>query len=107
MLPSAPFAGDSSYVHLYSIHVDSASSRQVIVTSPGALLVAGGGTHDDTFGALPGNQFLHPAAPPTAPSAYGFTLGGANGGYFTLVIGTTSTDPTTYTLTVGSERTGP
>jgi hypothetical protein len=107
VLPSAAFAGDSMHVHLYSIHIDSASSRSVSVTSPGALVVAGSGRHDDTFGVLPGNEFLHPAVPPTAPSAYAFTLGGPVGGYFTLVIGTTSANPTSYTLTVGSEQTGP
>jgi len=107
VLPSAPFVGDSSHAHLYSIHIDSGSSRAITVSSPGAVAIAGGSPHDDTFGALPSDAFLHPSEPPTGPSAYAFTLGGGPGGYFTLIISTPSDEPTSYTLTVADEQSTP
>lgn len=106
-LPSASFVGDSSHLQLYSVHVDSATQRRISITSPGAIYFFSGGAHDDTFGVLPSEVFTRPSQQPTAPSAFGFLLGLGRPGYYTLAIGTTSTDATTYTLTVGSEQATP
>src|SRR6185437_2885326 len=106
-VPLAPITSAVSHADLYSIHIDSGSSRAITVSSPGAVAIAGGSPHDDTFGALPSDAFVHPSEPPTGPSAYAFTLGGGPGGYFSLIISTASDESTSYTLTVGDEQPTP
>jgi hypothetical protein len=103
LMPQGDFnIGDSSFVQLYSMHMDAGQARTVSWTSGTPLIVVIGPTYD-TFASLPGS-FGEDSVDATSGSIE-FTP--PNTGDYTIVVGTYAyTSATTpYALTIGAEHT--
>jgi hypothetical protein len=103
VLPQGDYTGnDSSYVHIYQIQFDSASTRELMfIVGDSSLAFNFGGPGFDPYGYLPGS---------TSTNVSGITGGmgpltSSSAGIYTLIVGTTEFAPTSqpYTIIVGSE----
>jgi hypothetical protein len=107
IVPQGDYAGnDSSYVHIYQIQFDSASTRQLtFIVGDSSLAFDFGGPGFDPYGYLYGSTatnysgIMNGSGPITSSSP----------GIYTLVVGTTEFAPTSqpYTIIVGSETPAP
>jgi hypothetical protein len=101
-VPEGDFTtGDSSYVHLYTIHFDSAGTRTFYFAVPGAPLAFDmGGPLYDPYGYLGNSIGVQNVA---NGSSVTFTAG--DSGTYTMILGTSTYSATSqsYTMTVGAD----
>jgi hypothetical protein len=103
LMPEGDFnTGDSSYVHLYSMHVDQGLARTISWTSGTPLTVLIGPTYD-TFASLPLSYGEDTVDAPTGSIEFAPPTTGD----YTIVVGTYAYTPATvpYSLTIGAEHT--
>lgn len=103
--PQSDFTtGDSSYVHLYAIHFDSAASRTIYIQAPGAALAFDlGGPGFNPYGYSYGNNSVGWIYARNITGGMG-TFTAADSGTYTMVIGTQaySASAQPYTITFGA-----
>jgi hypothetical protein len=95
-------SNDSSYVHLYTIHFDSAGTRTFYFAVPGVPLAFDmGGPLYDPYGYFNGHSIREQHI--TDGSSVTFTAG--DSGTYTMVLGTAAYSATSqaYTMTVGAD----
>jgi hypothetical protein len=101
-VPKSDFTtGDSSYVHLYTIHFDSAGTRTFYFAVPGAPLALNiGGPGYDPYGYFGnGNDWQD------ITDGASVTYTAADSGTYTMILGTNAYSATSqpYTITVGAD----
>jgi hypothetical protein len=99
-------SGDSSFVHLYTIHMDSGASRTIYFTVPTAELAFNlGGPGFDPYGYFETSTWFN--ATNISGGSGTFTAG--DSGTYTMVVGTAaySATPVPYTMTIGAEVLAP
>jgi hypothetical protein len=101
--PRSDFIGlDSSHVHIYAIHFDSAASRTIYFAVPGTKLAFDlGGPGYDPYGFFETSTWF--ALSGISGGSSTFTAG--DSGTYTMVVGTAAYSPASvpYTMTIGAE----
>jgi hypothetical protein len=102
IMPKSDFnRGDSSHVHLYSMHVDAGQARTLTYNSTEPLVILIGPTYD-TFASLPGSLGADSVDSPSGSLEFAPT----STADYTVVVGTYaySAAAVPYTLTIGAEH---